>query len=1048
VTRMTDFLRDALPELPEVRVSMFGHSSWTLEGFRNAVWQDFPDCLDGDGEIVGFGISPNHVTMQMNNRNFLPEDHGETVIFQKSMADPSDWFPIPDGCFFDSDADGTPSNPALKRFGRHFEMLNAGCLGNHTEQEQMRICLTICSHVDYGEQSMLDGQADSAIDQRCMAVNYDEHGFKGHCHLYPSHDFRVYGFHSTMCESVRGINHNDICVQPWVLTPRPFSSLVNLPSLASPSSGINNTLGIFCHFNTLHCTETGYHAKGVSLLADGSRDSVWDEPLTEYIPKIISTMNEEDESPLFGLPGGAGRPGACKPCAAKSFSVRVIKNFQNRSLIPRPDDYPGTVNVCQPCPPGRYCRRGVGCEWKYDETSCPPRCPKGHYCAAEVDEGMPCGIATYQDEDGQESCKMCPTGHTFALGSTGTGSCLCKNGERRFSVSSVTDITDTSPCVPCLPGMICEWAGDAYIPKESRGQFEDYARLINEATNFQTVPFLEVGYWADLEEPEVVYQCSTAAKQQDCLGGALTLPTNTTMERRLTSSVQQCRGLTEGKLCNMCPSGYMKDVKQGGCAECGGAATATILVLIPVGVIGFCIAYLVSAKMINIQKTKVTTGPKGLDMAIGMVLLGRVVQTAQLISLCSDLAIPWPSSVRQVMDSTSFIKLDLDGMQIGCAVRQSAFAAYFVKSIIIVLTVLFLPICCFFSKLLPEAYRMSWAVTLHVCGTILTILFLSFTTVGFAPFVCLSHPAEKAGTTMSLYPHISCWGEDHTGMVVVGLLVLSSQVASVCLIAYACFMLPKYSVNAQNRDDVMVSVKFVWSNYRADVWFYSCLMLLRNLVTAFVPAISPNDPSIQLAIMTQSLICSFALHCYLWPWHMPLCNAMDFVSLSCCLSIVVLAAAYLPRTENKSFFEIFQSVLMLFGMVGGLVVAVLSFLLMSPPAKKQTKLQQAGVQMHLMGEPPHIDDTAVLLHDSTASIITKSKADMVATIKDLDAYDKRSLMMLATMLDSEFYTMKQSREDAPMPMKRIKSTTSLEASLEAAAEVGGVPANEVKVVTV
>merc|ERR1719265_473833 len=166
---------------------------------------------------------------------------------------------------------------------------------------------------------------------------------------------------------------------------------------------------------------------------------------------------------------------------------------------------------------------------------------------------------------------------------------------------------------------------------------------------------------------------------------------------------------------------------------------------------------------------------------------------------------------------------------------------------------------------------------MHVCGTMLVILFLSFTTVGFGPFVCIAHPAEEVGTTMQMYPHIRCWDDEHVGMVVIGLLVLLSQVASLCFIAYACYILPKYSVNMQHRADFMVSVKFVYGNYRADVWYYSMLMLMRNLVTAFVPVISPNDPSVQLAIMTQSLILSFALHCYLWPWHTPLCNAMDFL---------------------------------------------------------------------------------------------------------------------------------------------------------------------------
>jgi len=223
----------------------------------------------------------------------------------------------------------------------------------------------------------------------------------------------------------------------------------------------------------------------------------------------------------------------------------------------------------------------------------------------------------------------------------------------------------------------------------------------------------------------------------------------------------------------------------------------------------------------------------------------------------------------------------------------------------------------------------------------------------------------------------------------------------------------------------MVSVKFVYNNYRADVWFYSFLMLVRNLITAFIPAISPNEPSIQLAIMTQSLICSFALHCYLWPWHMPLLNAMDFVSLSCCLSLVVLAAGWLPRSNNDGFFETVTFIMMTGAIFGGILATVVSFVLMTPFSKKNPALSKLGYQWHYVGEIPDVEETAELLSSSSSRISTKKKKEICATIYDLDAYDKRRLIFMARFLDSEFHTRTADNANAPMPMKRIKSTNSL-----------------------
>merc|ERR1719350_2277734 len=99
------------------------------------------------------------------------------------------------------------------------------------------------------------------------------------------------------------------------------------------------------------------------------------------------------------MPGGAGRDGACKQCNAGTYSDRVLKNYARRELIPRPADMPDTVNVCKPCPEGRFCLRGDGCAWGSDAYSCPPRCPLGHYCPLASEKGIMCPLNEYQDED-------------------------------------------------------------------------------------------------------------------------------------------------------------------------------------------------------------------------------------------------------------------------------------------------------------------------------------------------------------------------------------------------------------------------------------------------------------------------------------------------------------------------------------------------------------------------------------------------------------------------------------------------------------------------
>ena len=51
--------------------------------------------------------------------------------------------------------------------GKHYELLGAECVGNRTEEQMVKICLTICSHVSYG--------GPGTIDDRCIGIKCRDH---------------------------------------------------------------------------------------------------------------------------------------------------------------------------------------------------------------------------------------------------------------------------------------------------------------------------------------------------------------------------------------------------------------------------------------------------------------------------------------------------------------------------------------------------------------------------------------------------------------------------------------------------------------------------------------------------------------------------------------------------------------------------------------------------------------------------------------------------------------------------------------------------------
>lgn len=290
--------------------------------------------------------------------------------------------------------------------------------------------------------------------------------------------------------------------------------------------GNNDTLSLFCHHSLLSCIDEGKHASGVELTCSGSLcDNITSGQVgnfrefgmavqTTKIPWTVfpALHLEADPEGLRHAPGDEneiaavwGAPStACKFCDPGKYSVRVRSDYLHKDIIERPPDSPGTVNVCLPCPGGRKCLRGEGCDWHKSPSDCPTKCSAGHYSLGNASSCERCERNKYQDEEGSPSCKNCPTGFTFGFGAASIDSCICPVGTRRVAIGQFE-------CVQCAAGQNCEWDGGQYFDPISRSD-EYWADDVNTATNFQTQPYTLQGYWTDPENPAT----STSVMQSKC----------------------------------------------------------------------------------------------------------------------------------------------------------------------------------------------------------------------------------------------------------------------------------------------------------------------------------------------------------------------------------------------------------------------------------------------------------------------------------------------------------------------------------------------------
>jgi len=385
-------------------VTLFSGSTWAFEGYRTSLLTEYKQAFGADGSELGFPIAPGFRVTIWNNVQMVPESHQPPSAFRKSDlgdAAEDDLFPIPDGCFNDFTNDGTPSNPALDRHGAHYELKDKNgldCLGGRSVEDMLRICLTICSLTDFG--------GPGTVDDRCVGVNYDEHGDKGHCHLQSSS--MLLAADNPDCDGqTNEIKQGGLCMTEPRLTPRGICAELGSPDWC----GLINYVAFFSFYNG----DVGPHLGRSCGYGTG-----WDEAAQ-----------------------------VCSTCPRKFYSLPQVET-RIPAIENQPLDFPHVVNYCEECPPDRECITGFGCEYEADPDECPPKisCDAGYFWSVEAHTCVPCLEDTYQPLPGvATTCISCPaySDTRKLIGNADSHDCQCQPGY----VGTI--ISNTSVCHLCPP---------------------------------------------------------------------------------------------------------------------------------------------------------------------------------------------------------------------------------------------------------------------------------------------------------------------------------------------------------------------------------------------------------------------------------------------------------------------------------------------------------------------------------------------------------------------------------------------------------------------
>jgi len=623
----------------------------------------------------------------------------------------------------------------------------------------LRICLTICSHVDFGQ--------PGEVDTRCVGVNYDEHGEarRGHCHLQTA--LRL----TTADEPEWGgamERLGGMCVNHPPLTSRAQCNEGGVLE-GTQGCGRSNYAALFCHFSD---------GDGVGRAPSPGRRCVAGE-------------------------GYDNSTGSCSACAAGSFGLLEEEPRPLRALIPRPPDSPSAVPRCVSCPPGRFCRRRTSCVYGEDPASCPPRCPVGHRCEAGSSQPEPCPMGSFQDEEGATHCKRCATGATLGEGSASHSQCICPDGHRRISLASSRSSANAScegagggcagsACVPCGEGMECEWGGYMAGGYMAGGEGEPPLSLeaqlgrLNSETLHQTRPDVLPGFWASKEEPLLVLRCDSKRTHPDCVGGDAT-------------EEQLCLAPREGRLCAECEEG-MRVISAGGCGECDLPSD--------VGrVVGFSLLVIVLLYAVHRLCNRLDSTDK-LSRIGALGAVGLLLEFAQAVSCIYQLKLEWGPPFSDMIRVLRAVVFQFDLLRLPCLVSDDPLVSLLVR--LLSPLVLLLTFALIFAadryfrpserralststesaSLLRTQPRYSLNALFNTSGLILLTMYTSIALATFSPFICFDQPDGTSYNTN--YPSVQCWSSDGPHYAMVGLasgFILIYPVAALCgcVAAAACY---------------------------------------------------------------------------------------------------------------------------------------------------------------------------------------------------------------------------------------------------------------------
>jgi len=307
-----------------------------------------------------------------------------------------------------------------------------------------------------------------------------------------------------------------------------------------------------------------------------------------------------------------------------------------------------------------------------------------------------------------------------------------------------------------------------------------------------------------------------------------------------------------------------------------------------------------------------------------------------------------------------------------------------------------------------EAYSWTWPKTFNIIGLLLQVGFSTTSALVLQPMMCYSHP--NGMRSLLKYPNVMCGESEQGALLAVGMVtgvIFVLAFYAGCVVA--ALKIPSWSL--RRKADLVMSFRFLMSNFRLNRWWFGLLVMARGFCFGLTIVIATDTPAAQTSLASLVLVIYGFLQAVTWPWKASLINVADVLLSSAMLLLVgrtkMKEVVVAGEHDDWNFIRIFTLVILI-GiaititlMLAVSLCAILFYFFSSTEGEaKKRKMSR----LTNLGKLPLLDTLALALQDTGKTIQDSDVNELIENLAEINHYDLKVILQAIQILTTEVLT--------------------------------------------